>query len=223
MKYWEQEKNILAIWNHELQKGMEAIKTSILVERERVKIANDNPKKYWETKMKDWEEEKEILVIPNKELQKELEAIKTKARVELEQANTANDNLNKYWDSKVDCEEENEILVIRNQEVQKELEANRTSSSHTQRGRQCGIGTPDDGKVSLDNFQFNRRLGECAFGTLALATWKLLGGPEKLYAINALKQRIVTSSNICGIMAEKEAFTLTSCLPFIATLYCCFQ
>jgi hypothetical protein len=37
-----QEKKILVIWNQELQKEMEAIKSNVLVERERVKIANDS-------------------------------------------------------------------------------------------------------------------------------------------------------------------------------------
>ena len=41
--------------------------------------------------------------------------------------------------------------------------------------------------------------------------------------MKALKQRITTSSNICGIMAAKDALTLTTSLPFITTLYCCFQ
>ena len=60
--------------------------------------------------------------------------------------------------------------------VQKELESIKTSSSHPQRDRQCGIDTADDGKVSLDNFQFIRMLGEGAFGTVALAKGRLLGG-----------------------------------------------
>ena len=42
MKVWEQEKEILVIWNQELQKEMEAIKSNVLVERERVRIANDS-------------------------------------------------------------------------------------------------------------------------------------------------------------------------------------
>jgi hypothetical protein len=46
MKDWEQEKNILVIRNQDLQKEMEAIKTSLLVEQELVKIANDNLKNY---------------------------------------------------------------------------------------------------------------------------------------------------------------------------------
>jgi len=48
MKDWEQEKNILVIRNQDLQKEMEAIKASVLGEQERVKIANDNLKNYWE-------------------------------------------------------------------------------------------------------------------------------------------------------------------------------
>jgi novel protein kinase C epsilon type len=143
--------------------------------------------------------------------------------VELEQAKIAKVNPNKYWDSKIDCEEGNEILFIRNQEVEKELETIKTSSCHPRRGRQCGIDKADDGKVSLGNFQFIRKIGEGAFGTVAFAKGRLLGGPEQLYAIKALMQRTITSSNICGIMAEKEALTLTSGHPFITNLYCCFQ
>ena len=48
---------------------MEAIKTNVRVERERVKIAaNDVHNKYWESKM-DCEEEKEIPFIRNEELE----------------------------------------------------------------------------------------------------------------------------------------------------------
>ena len=97
------------------------------------------------------------------------------------------------------------------------------SSSQPQQDRQCGIGTADDGKVSLHNFQFIRRLGEHRFGTVVLAKGKLLGGLEQLYAIKALKKRTITPSNICDIMAEKEALMLTSGHPFIMTLYSCFQ
>jgi len=97
------------------------------------------------------------------------------------------------------------------------------SSSQPQQHRQCGTDTADDGKVSLHNFQFVRRLGEDAFGTVVLAKGKLPGGPEQLYDIKALKKRSITSSNICEIMAEKEALILTSGHPFITTLYSCFQ
>ena len=44
-----------------------------------------------------------------------------------------------------------------------------------------------------------------------------------MYAIKALKKRSIDSSNICEIMAEKEAFMLTNGHPFITTMYCCFQ
>ena len=58
---------------------------------------------------------------------------------------------------------------------------------------------------------------------MVLAKGKLIGGHEKLYAIKAIKKRGITSSNICEIMAEKEALMLTSHHPFITTLYSCFQ
>jgi hypothetical protein len=80
----------------------------------------------------------------------------------------ANGNLNKYWQSKTkDCEKEKEILVVRNQELQMELEAIKTR----------GIDRVDEGKVSLDNFKFIRRLGEGAFGTVVLAKGNLPGVP----------------------------------------------
>jgi hypothetical protein len=96
-----------------------------------------------------------------------------------------------------DCEEENKILAIRNQELQKELEAVKTNvpvqnmklvgcSSQPQEGRQCRIDATEDGKLSLDNFQFIR-LGEGAFGTVVLTRGKLPGGPE-LFAMKALKK-----------------------------------
>ena len=77
--------------------------------------------------------------------------------------------------------------------------------------------------MSLDNFQFIRRLGAGAFGTVDLARGKLPGAPERLYALKALKKRDITSSNICDIVTEKEALMLTSGHPFITTLYSCFQ
>jgi hypothetical protein len=82
-----------------------------------------------------------------------------------------NSNLNKYWEAKMkDCEEEKKILVIWNQELQKELEAI----------KKPGIDTTNDGKVSLDNFKFIRRLGEGAFGTVVLTKGKFPGAPEQL-------------------------------------------
>ena len=77
--------------------------------------------------------------------------------------------------------------------------------------------------MSLDNFQFIRRLGSGAFGTVVLARGKLPGAPEQLYAMKALKKRDITSSNICDIVTEKEALMLTSGHPFITTLYSCLQ
>jgi hypothetical protein len=50
-------------------------------ELERVKFANDNLNKYWES-MVGCEEEKKILVIQNQELQKEMEATKTNVPVQ---------------------------------------------------------------------------------------------------------------------------------------------
>jgi len=58
---------------------------------------------------------------------------------------------------------------------------------------------------------------------VVLAKRKLLGGPEELYAIKALKKQSVTSIDISQIFAEREALMLTSGYPFITTLYSCFQ
>jgi hypothetical protein len=150
--------------------------------------------------MKDCEEENKILAIRNKELQKELEAIKTKVPVEMEQVKIAKDYLNKYSDSKMkECEQKKKILVIRNQELQKELEAIKTNvplqnlqlvgpRSQPQQGRQCGIDTVDDGKMSLHNFRFIRRLGEGGFGTVVLAKAKLLGGHGKAVCYQGYKE-----------------------------------
>jgi len=90
--------------------------------------------------------------------------------------------------------------------------------SQPQQGSQCGIGRADDGKKSLHNFQFIRSFGESGFGTVFLTKRKLLGGPEQLYAIKALKKRHIISSNICEIMAEMEALMLTSGHPFTTTV-----
>jgi serine/threonine protein kinase len=133
-----------------------------------------------------------------------------------------------------DCEEEKKILVIRKQELQKELEAVKTNvpvqnlqlvgyGSQPQEGRQCGIDTADDGKATLDNFQFIRRLGKGAIGTVVLARGKLPRRTEQLFAMKALRKRGITTSNICEIMAEKEALMLTSGHPYITTLHYSFQ
>jgi len=174
----------------------------------------------------------------NNNVQKKYETVlgtEVRLRTELARVKTANDNLNKYLESKTKaCEEENKILTTRNQELQKEMEAMKNnasaqnlqlvgSNSERLQDRQCVTATPIDGKVSVNNFQFVRRLGEGAFGTVVLAKGKLPGGPEQLCAIKAIQKRSITSSSICDNMAEKEALMLTSGHPFITTLYCCFQ
>jgi hypothetical protein len=45
------------------------------------------------------------------------------------------------------------------------------------------IDTAGEVKVSLDNFQFIRRLGKGGFGTVDLAKGTLPGEPEQLFAI----------------------------------------
>jgi serine/threonine protein kinase len=253
MKNCEEEKKILVTRSQELQKDMEETEIRhrrdkrILNEQLKeqrnfvrsLKMKNNNLKNDGQERMeiqKKLQEELQTLRVVNNKLQKKCETVmvtEVNLRTELERVKCANDNLNKYWESKVkDCEEEKNILVIRNQELQKELEAIQTNvpvqnlqlvgrNSQLQ-GRQRGIDTADDGKVSLHNFQFVRKLGKGAFGTVVLAKGNLPGGPE-LCAIKALNKRNITSSNICEIMAEKEALMLTSDHPFITTLYSCFQ
>jgi hypothetical protein len=206
-----------------------------------LKMANNNLKKDREERMEiqeELQEEIRTFRVINKRLQKKCDTLtgtEVTLRTEVERVRVANRDLNEHWESKIkDCEEEKKILVIWNQELQKELEAVKTNvpvqklqmvscSSQPQEGRQCGIDTADDGKVSLDNFQFIRRLGEGGFGTVVFARGKLPGGPEQLFALKALKKRGITTGNICEIMAEKEALMLTSGHPFIMTLYSCFQ
>jgi serine/threonine protein kinase len=210
MKDCEEEKEILVTRNKELQ-----------IELEKLQVANDNTNKHLESKMKDLEEEKEMLINRNKDLQNELE-----------QLQIANNNLNKHLESKMkDWEEEKETLINGNKELQKQLEAMKPvqnlnfvgGSSQRQQGCQCELHTADDGKLSLEKFKFIRRLGAGGFGTVVLAKGNLLGGPEELYALKAVKKRGVTCRNVCYIMVEKEALMLTSGHPFITTMYCCFQ
>lgn len=170
-----------------------------------------------EKTLKDCDKEKEILVMRNMDLQKELEQLKI-----------TNDNNNKYWESKIKhCEEEKNTLLICNQELRKEIKAVQNlellDCISEPQGRQCVTESADDGKVSLEKFKFIRRLGEGAFGTVVLAKGKILGEPEKLYALKAVKKRCIDSGNISVILAEKEALMLTTGHPFITTLYSCFQ
>jgi novel protein kinase C epsilon type len=66
-------------------------------------------------------------------------------------------------------------------------------------------------------------LGEGSFGKVVLATGPLLGGPERLCAIKAVKKGGMTSHNISEVFTEKRALMLTADHPFITTLYACFQ
>ena len=77
--------------------------------------------------------------------------------------------------------------------------------------------------MSLDNFEFIKKLGEGGFGLVFLAEGRLPDGPNEKYAIKALRKKGITSSNICNIFTEKEALKISSGCPFITTLYACFQ
>jgi hypothetical protein len=81
----------------------------------------------------------------------------------------------------------------------------------------------EDQNVSLRDFQIIKKLGQGGFGTVFLAMGSLLGGPEQLFALKAVKKQSMTPSSISDIFTEKEALMLTSSHPFITTLYCCFQ
>jgi serine/threonine protein kinase len=121
-------------------------------------------------------------------------------RMELERVKIDNGVMNKYCQSKTNECEEDEINIV----------------------NECED-TFDDGKLTLDNFKCIKSLGEGAFGKVVLAKGKILGGPEQLYALKALKKRDITSDNICEIIIEKEALILSSGHPFITTLFSCFQ
>jgi serine/threonine protein kinase len=77
--------------------------------------------------------------------------------------------------------------------------------------------------VSLQDFQFVKKLGEGAFGKVVLATGSLLGGPEQQYALKAVKKQSLIDSDVSFLFTEKEALMLTSGSPFITKLYGCFQ
>jgi len=93
-------------------------------------------------------------------------------------------------------------------------------SCHTSGGV---TGEPEDGKLSLDNFELIRKLGQGGFGTVVLAKGRLPGGPTELYAIKCLKKQGITSRTVCEIYTEKAALRISSGYPFITTLYACFQ
>jgi hypothetical protein len=148
-----------------------------------LKIKNKNMKKDREESKKsqnNLQEEVQMLSDMNNKLQKKYgRAMGTEdnLRTELERVKAANGNMKKYRQSKMkDCEKDKEVLVVRNQELQKELEAI----------KKLGIDKANEGKVSLDNFKFIRRLGEGAFGTVFLAKGNLPGRPEQHYAIKTL-------------------------------------
>jgi len=206
-----------------------------------LKMKNNNLKKDSDTRMENLNklqlEHNKLMVIYN-ELQKNYVTVlgtEVRLRKELQRVKTANENLNKYWESKTaDCEKEKQILATRIEELQKELEEIKTNvpvqnlqlvgfSSQRQQDRQCGTDIADDGKVSLNNFQFVKKLGKGAFGSVVLAKGKLPGGTEHLYAIKAIEKRRITSRGICRIIGEKEALMLTSAHPFITTLHASFQ
>jgi hypothetical protein len=206
-----------------------------------LEMQNNNFKKDRAERMEvqeELEEELRTFRIINKELKKECDrvtGIEMELRTELERVRVANRNLNECFESKMkDCEEEKNILVIRNQEIPKKLQAVKTNvpvqnfqlvgcSSRQQECLQRGIDAADDGKVTLDDFQFIRRLGGGAFGTVNLTRGKLPGRPEQLFALKYVNKRGITTRNIREIMVEKDALMLTSGHPFITTLHYCFE
>jgi serine/threonine protein kinase/outer membrane murein-binding lipoprotein Lpp len=208
----QQELTKLRAINNNVQKKFETVLVTeerLRTELARMKTANKNLNKYSEF----CEEEEQNLTTRIQELQKEMESLESKTKA---------------------CEEEKQILTARIQELQKDMEAMKNnasaqslqlvgSNSERQQDHQCVTAIADDGKVSINNFQFVRRLGEGAFGTVVLAKGKIHGGPEQLYAIKSIQKQSINSSNICDLMAEKETLMLTSGHPFITTLYCCFQ
>jgi serine/threonine protein kinase len=122
--------------------------------------------------------------------------------------------------------QEKKILVKQNQELEKELETIKTNvamqCSAVQQDYHRAIDTAGEVKVSLDNFQFIRRLGKVDFGQWISRKGRYLENPNNSLLLR-LKKRNITSSNICEIIAEKEALVLTTGHPFITTLYSCFQ
>ena len=122
-------------------------------------------------------------------------------RTELEQEKTANNDLNKYLESKTKaCEEEKHILATRNQELQMELEAVKAkvqaqnlqfvgSSSQRQQDRLCAIDIARDWKVSLNDFQFVRRLGKGAFGQWSSPKGSYLEDPKKSMVSRLYKKK----------------------------------
>jgi len=208
----QQELTKLRAINNNVQKKFETVLVTeerLRTELAQMKTANKNLNKYSEF----CEEEEQNLTTRIQELQKEMESLESKTKA---------------------CEEEKQILTARIQELQKDMEAMKNnasaqslqlvgSNSERQQDHQCVTAIADDGKVSINNFQFVRRLGEGAFGTVVLAKGKIHGGPEQLYAIKSIQKQSINSSNICDLMAEKETLMLTSGHPFITTLYCCFQ
>ena len=234
-KKQEEELQTLRIINNEVEQECAAairIGVDLRLELQRTKIANEKRNKLWKSLMKNCEEENEILVMRNKELQKEVASMKINQQLELEQLKIENANLNTHWESKMkDWEEEKESLINGNKELQMQLEAMKPvenlnfvgGSPQRRQGSQCELHAADDGKLSLEKFKFIRRLGEGGFGTVVLAKGNLLGRPEELYAIKAVKKRRITWSNICELMTEKAALMLTTGHPFITTMYCSFQ
>jgi hypothetical protein len=59
--------------------------------------------------------------------------------------------------------------------------------------------------VSLNSFQFVKRSDEGAYGTVVLATGSLVCAPERLYAIKVMKKRLMTSSSMSDVFAERNA------------------
>jgi serine/threonine protein kinase len=62
----------------------------------------------------------------------------------------------------------------------------------------------NDEKVSLDNFQFIKRLGEGGYGTVVLTQGKLPGRPKQPYAIKALKKKeSLPSASLRSLLRRK--------------------
>jgi serine/threonine protein kinase len=80
-KEQQQKIQTLSVMNNDLQKKYDTVKgteVKVQTDLERVKVANHNLNKYWESEMKDSEEKKKILVIRNRKLHKELDMTKNR-------------------------------------------------------------------------------------------------------------------------------------------------
>jgi len=188
------------------------IEVNLRMELERVKIAN-NINKYSKSEMKDCEETRKSLSPGTRSFRRKRKQLRPTHQWNWNEWITK-DNFNKYSELKMkDCEQEKESLSSGTRSFRRKWKQLRPMY-HC---RICSwLAAVLNKAVSMEEIQpvmvkchYTISSSSEGWVKVDLGKWssrirKLIGGPEQLYAIKAIKKRRNTSSIICEIMSERK-------------------